>query len=153
MKGRVWLGALVLLAGGAVVARAEEGAKSVDAAWVKAANANDLEALVALYADDAVMYPPDAPEAEGKSAIRAIYSAMLGANTISDAKILDSHSKSSGDLSTSWGEVSLTLTPKTGGAPVTLKVRATSVAVRRGGKWLYLNDHASVPLPPAPPAR
>ena len=144
------LGVLTMLAIAATSVEAQEGAKGLDEAWVKGANANDVEAVVGLYADDAILYPPDGPKVEGKAAIRAYYAAWLGANTVSDAKILESHSKNSGDLSTSWGEVSLTTKPKAGGEPTTFKVRATSVAARRGGKWLYITDHASAPLPPPP---
>jgi hypothetical protein len=28
--------------------------------------------------------------------------------------------------------------------------RYTSVAVRKNGKWMYVVDHASVPMPPPP---
>ena len=43
-------------------------------AWLKAFKANDLESVVALYAPDAVLYPPDAMEAIG-TAVRSIPSA------------------------------------------------------------------------------
>jgi uncharacterized protein (TIGR02246 family) len=136
----------------AMVTTAEDGAKTVDDAWVKAMTANDLQAVVALYADDATMYPPDQAEAKGKDAIRAFYAGMLGPNTARDAKVLESHYKTSGNLSTGWGRVVLTLVPKAGGDPQTVEVRFTVVAEKRGGHWLYIVDHASVPLPP-PPAK
>lgn len=132
----------------AAVTTAEDGAKTVDDAWVKAMNANDLQAVLALYADDATMYPPDQAEAKGKDAIRAVYVGMLGSNTARDVKVLESHYKTSGNLSTGWGRVALTLVPKAGGNPQTLEVRFTDVAVKRSGKWLYVADHASAPLPP-----
>ncbi|MGH9364571.1 MAG: YybH family protein [Thermoanaerobaculia bacterium] len=150
MKRALLLVAALLVPGGLLAA--EHGAKTVDDAWVKAMNANDLQAVVALYADDATMYPPDQAEAKGKEAIRAVYAGMLGPNTARDVKVLDSHYKTSGNLSTGWGRVVLTLVPKAGGDPQTLEVRFTDVAVKRGGKWLYLADHASAPLPP-PPAK
>jgi uncharacterized protein (TIGR02246 family) len=79
---------LVVLAIIAAPARAQEqGAKIVDDAWVKAANAGDVEALVALYAPDAVLYTPDAMEARGTAAIRSQYQAMFSANTVSNASI------------------------------------------------------------------
>jgi len=131
---------------------AEEGAKTLDDAWVKAMNANDLQAVVALYADNATMYPPEQAGAKGKDAIRAVYAGMLGPNTARDVKLLESHSKTSGNLSTGWGRVVLTLVPKAGGNPQTLEVRFTDVAEKRGGHWLYIVDHASAPLPP-PPAK
>jgi uncharacterized protein (TIGR02246 family) len=131
---------------------AEDGAKSLDDAWVKAMNTNDLQAVVALYADDATFYPPDQAEAKGKDAIRAAYAGMLDSNTARDARVLESHYKTSGNLSTGWGRVVLTLVPKKGGDPQTLEVRFTDVAEKRGSHWLYIADHASAPLPP-PPAK
>jgi uncharacterized protein (TIGR02246 family) len=149
---RALLLAAALFVSGALLA-AEDGAKSVDDAWVKAMNANDLNAVVALYADDATMYPPDQVEAKGKEAIHRVYEGMLGPNTAKDARVTESHYETSGNLSTGWGRVTLTLVPKAGGSPQTLDVRFTDVAVKRGGKWLYLVDHASAPLPPPQPQK
>ena len=127
----------------------EHGAKVVDDAWTKAANAGDVEALVALYAPDAVLYAPDSMEARGTAAIRALYSEMFAANTVSNASITATY-QTSGDLSTGWGTAALTMTPKAGGAAQTFSVRVTAVAKKVNGKWLYVADHASVPAGPAP---
>jgi uncharacterized protein (TIGR02246 family) len=130
---------------------AQDGAKSVDDAWVKAAQAGDVEALVALYAPDAVLYPPDAMEARGTAAIRASYTGMLSDSTVSNASI-DAVYQTVGDLSTGFGTATLTMTPKAGGAPQTMTVRVTAVVKKIDGKWLYLADHASVPAGPPPAA-
>jgi uncharacterized protein (TIGR02246 family) len=148
---RVWaLGAMVcisLLA--AVPASAQDGLKGVDEAWVRAVKAGNVDAVVALYAPDAVLYPPDAVEARGTAAIRASYAEMLGAMVINDATI-DSQYQTSGDVSIGFGKASLTMTPKAGGSPTVVSVRVTAVARKIGGKWLYIVDHASAPLPPPP---
>ena len=34
-----------------------------------------------------------------------------------------------------------------------MSVRVTAVARKIGGKWLYVIDHASVPMPPPPPPK
>jgi uncharacterized protein (TIGR02246 family) len=150
-----WVSALV---GGLVVlflaapARAQsDGAKAVDDEWVKAAQAGDLEGLVALYAPDAVLYAPDVMEARGTAAIRALYAAMLGANKISSASITSTYT-TVGDLSVGYGTATLTFTPKAGGPSQPMTVRVTAVAKKIGGKWLYVADHASVPMMAAPPA-
>lgn len=148
---RVWaLGALVcvgLLT--AVPASAQDGLKGVDEAWVRAVKAGNVDAVVALYAPDAVLYPPDAVEARGTAAIRASYADMLGAMVVNDATI-DSQYQTSGDVSIGFGKATLTMTPKGGGSPTVVSVRVTAVARKIGGKWLYVVDHASVPLPPPP---
>jgi uncharacterized protein (TIGR02246 family) len=130
---------------------AQDGAKSVDDAWVKAVQAGDVEALVALYAPGAVLYPPDAMEARGTAAIRAMYTGMLSNSTISNPSI-DAVYQTVGDLSTGFGTATLTMTPKAGGAPQTMTVRVTVVVKKIDGKWLYLADHASVPAGPPPAA-
>jgi ketosteroid isomerase-like protein len=126
------------------------GAPAVEAAWQKAVLAGDLDAIVALYADDASAWFPDAAGAHGKDAIRATYKGLLDANKITEATITDVHHKTSGDLSTGWGTFVMTLQPKAGGAPVTMKGRFTEVVEKRGSKWLYVADHASAdPIPKA----
>lgn len=130
---------------------ADSGTQAVDAAWMKAMKANNLEALVALYAPDAVMWFPDAPEARGTNAIRDIYKGYLDAFTITDATLPNASYQTSGDLSTGWGNFVLTMQPKKGGEPVVLKGRFTGVTKQIGGKWLYVADHASpTPAPPPP---
>jgi ketosteroid isomerase-like protein len=129
---------------------AEQGAQTVDTAWLKAIKANDVEALVACYAPNAVMWLPDAPEARGSDAIRAAYAGLLAANTVADATISDAVYQTTGDLSTSWGHFTLTLQPKRGGEAVTMKGRFASVSKKVSGKWAYVADLASVDPAPAP---
>ena len=126
----------------------EQGCKVLDDAWTKAANAGDVDALVALYAPDAVLYTPDAMEARGTAAIRASYTEMFTTNTVSNASINATY-QTSGDLGTGWGTATLTLTPKVGGSPQIVTVRVTAVGKKINGKWLYVADHASVPMGPA----
>ncbi|HEY8132196.1 MAG TPA: SgcJ/EcaC family oxidoreductase [Thermoanaerobaculia bacterium] len=129
---------------------ADIGAKSLDAAWMKAVKANDLEAVMACYASDAVAWLPGSPEASGKEAIRAAYQGLFNANTVQDATLTDAHYKTTGTLSTGWGHFTLTLAPKSGGAAVTMKGRFTEVAERRRGRWVYIADHASADPSEAP---
>lgn len=51
----------------------EASVRVLEETWLKAYNAADVDVLVALYADDAVLAPPGAPSARGKAAIRAFY--------------------------------------------------------------------------------
>ncbi len=140
------------LAAAATVGAAEEGGKGVDAAWLKAVKANDVDALVACYWPDAVMWLPDAPEARGEKAIRAAYAGLLGANTVVDASLADAVYQTSGDLSTAWGHFTLVLKPKAGGDNIVLKGRFLNVSKKSGGQWRYAADLASAePPPPASP--
>ena len=134
-----------------LAASAQEGSKAVDAAWEKAIKANDLEAIVACYAPDAVLWLPGAPEARGTKAIRDTYAGLLSSFTVADASLQNATYETSGNLSTAWGNFTMTLQPKAGGSPLMTKGRFTSVSKKIGGKWLYVADQASdEPPPPAP---
>jgi len=128
---------------------AESGARSVDLSWAKAMKANDLDAVLKTYANDAVAWLPQAAEARGATAIRAAYEGLLSANTVQDAVLSETHYKTTGKVSVGWGKFSLTLLPKSGGAPVVMSGRYTDVAERRGGRWVYVVDHASADPPAA----
>ena len=75
---------LMLLAAAVPAAAAEHGAEMVDQAWVKAIKAQDLEAVMALYAPNAVAYFPDG-EYAGKEAIRKSWTDFLATFTVKDA--------------------------------------------------------------------
>lgn len=146
---------VVSLAASAIPAAAADagGMSALDASWTRAMKANDLEAVVALYAPDAVLWMPGDPEASGQQAVRAAFAGLFGAFTVQDVVLADAHYKTSGTLATSWGHYSLTLAPKAGGAPTTLGGRFSGVAERRGGRWVYIADHASAEPPPPATAR
>ena len=130
---------------------APAGAQAVDGAWRKAITANDLDGIMAVYAAEAVMWLPDAPEAKGRDAIRKSYAALLAANTVTGATLANTHYQTSGNLSVGWGDFTLTLSPKDGGNPVTMSGRFSVIARNEDGKWLYVVDHASAqPAPPKP---
>ncbi len=127
-----------------------EGTATVDAAWMKAFQANDLEAVLACYAPDAVAWLPDNPEAKGSAAIREAYRGFFAQNTVQSVSITDRHDQVSGNRAVAWGRFTMTLLPKGGDKPVTASGRFTEVTEKRGGRWVYVVDHAS--MDPAPAA-
>jgi ketosteroid isomerase-like protein len=90
--------------------------------------------------------------AKGRDAIRASYEKFFSANTVSDVRLDYDYSSTSGNLSVASGRYSFTAHPKAGGAAQNVTGRFTSVAARKSGKWMYVSDHASGPLPPPPAA-
>jgi uncharacterized protein (TIGR02246 family) len=136
----------------AAVAPPAGGAARVEAAWMKAMKANDLEAVVACYAPDAVLWMSGEAEVDGIDAIRATYAGMLRENTVKDVSVSGGQTRLSGNVGAGWGRYTLTLSPKTGGPDLVMRGRFTEVVEKRNGKWLYVADHASDD-PPAAPAR
>ena len=132
-------------------AAAPAGAQAVDEAWRKANTANDLDGIMAVYSENAVMWLPDAPEAKGREAIRKSWAALLATNTVTAATFTNTHYEAAGDLSVGWGDFTLTLSLKSGGNPVTLSGRFSVIARNEAGTWVYVVDHASThPTPPQP---
>ena len=122
---------------------AETGAQSVDSSWIKAMRANDLEAVLKTYAPDAVAWLPQVKEARGEKAIRATFEGFLSANTVKEVVLSETGYRTMGKVSVGWGRFSLTLAPKSGDSPVVMTGRYTDMAERRGGRWVYIVDHAS----------
>ena len=125
----------------------EQGCKVLDHAWTKPPRRR-RRTRWSLDAPDAVLYTPEAMEARGTAAIRTAYTEMFTTNTVSNASINSTY-QTSGDLATGWGTATLTLTPKVGGSPQIITVRVTAVGKKINGTWLYVADHASVPMGPA----
>ena len=145
----LFIGILVLLA---PIAKAADGPDQIGEQFAKAFNANDIEGITALYAEDAVMYPPDVPVAQGKAAIREGYAGLLNNNKVSNFEIFDAHHETMGNTAVAWGRWKMTITPKAGGQPQQVSGRFTDIAKQVKGKWLYVADHASFDPPPQKPA-
>jgi len=145
------LALLFSAASSATSAEAPTGAQAVDEAWRKAIIANDLDAVMSNYSKDAVMWLPEAPEAKGRGAIRKSYAGLLAANTVTGATFANTYYQTSGNLSVGWGDFTLTLSPKSGGSPVSLSGRFSVIAKKEARRWVYVVDHASAhPAPAAP---
>src|SRR5438105_1583313 len=82
--------------------------RALDAEFQIHANAGDSAALTeAFYADDAVLLPPNAPQAKGKAAIRDFWEAFL-ATGVSDIVLETGTISSSGDLAYGVGKYEFT---------------------------------------------
>ena len=85
--------------------------------------------------------------ARGKDAIRESFGDFLTRFRISDARITGEHYLDLESTSVGWGIVEFTATPNAGGEPVKMRARFTSVSARRGDHWVFISDHASLPMP------
>jgi ketosteroid isomerase-like protein len=77
---RKWSSLLLFcaLAGGAFATSADEAAiRKADASWSHAAETKDLDKCISFYADDASVFPFNAPIATGKDQIRMLWSHLM----------------------------------------------------------------------------
>jgi uncharacterized protein (TIGR02246 family) len=133
---------------------AEEAAlKAITAAWLSAYNAGDVEKIVALYADDAVLMPPHAPVATGHAAIRAFLTTDTAAAKAAGVKLVPGAATAGAAGDTGWESGSYTIADASGATVESGSY--LSVARKSNGKWLYIRDtyNSDRPLPaPAPAA-
>jgi len=106
--------------------------------WVAAHNAGDVETIVGLYAEDAVVMPPGAPRASGHGAIRAYLTqavadskeVTLAAGTVNEVGV-------SGDVA--WHSGNYTVTDRKSGAVVD-GGSYMEIWRRAGGAWRIVRD-------------
>jgi len=110
--------------------------RAADQTFMQANYKGDLETVVALYAEDAVLLPSNAPAAKGRDAIRKYYAAdIAGLKSGESDVIVESTQGVSGNLGWSSGRTKYT---SANGATSTGKFMSVSRKVN--GKWLYIRD-------------
>lgn len=133
---------ILLLAGAAQAADTAQDLKSmhgVEQAWMVAYNAGNADAIAALYAEDALLMPPNQPAVSGRAAIHSHF--VKEAAAAKKAGLVASGSVSpdgatNGDLG--WESGTYIVKDKTGH---TLEAgKYLSVFRKKEGKWLFVRD-------------
>ena len=124
--------------------KVNSGISDVSKAWGKALEAGDSKAMARMHGANTVAYGSDEVETRGDKAIMAGYDALFARYTIK-TDVHDASWVRQGPLMTSWGQYTLTLTPRDGGAPTKVEGRFTDTAVWLNDHWQYLVDHTSAP--------
>ena len=125
-----------------------EAVQAVNAAWFKAFNAHDVDAITALYAEDAVVNAPGTLAARGTAAIKETLGKDIAASTkagLSNNIGTNEELGVSGDLA--WESNTFTVTDKSG--KTVDKGKYVTVFERRNGKWLIIRDIWNSDGPPA----
>ncbi len=132
----------------------ERAIREAEIEWWKVTVAKDLECTVAFYADDASMFPPNAPIATGKEAIRAVWSQLFTTPgfAISGQTTKVEASRGS-DLGYSIGTYEIT-TPDPAGKPIMDRGKYVVVWKKQAdGSWKAIADifNSNLPAPAATP--
>ena len=121
-------------------------------AFATACQAGDIEAVLALYADDAsVIWPGQGEEAKDKAVLQKLVTRLCKLTKSLKITIKSLEARSLGaDHIGVIGHWEMTST-RPDGKPAVTEMRASEVLKRRPtGKLEYVIDHASVGLPPTP---
>lgn len=125
-----------------------ESPQALQKAFVDAMRNNDADGLAACYTEDAVNFTPDTMIGIGPDSARASWGGFFEQFTVTSVELSDDQMVVSGDLAAAWGLFTMIAEPKAGGDAVVMQGRYMDVAQERDGKWLYIADHASFPVPP-----
>ena len=130
-------------------AAVRQGIEDAVAGWESAALAGDAAALAALYAEDAVLQPPNAPKAVGRAAIQASLAEMFAATPFTAIDIVTDVSEVSESGDIAWAHGSYTSTNTVNGAPYEDTGKWLSVYENYDGQWLHVADtwNSDTPLP------
>ena len=128
-------------------------ADSVDQRFLAAFNKGDVDALMATYwqSPDLVSIGLDGMGLKGWDATKASWAGLFSAMPGAQLEFTTHQNEAFGDVALGSGTWRLT-TPVAGGDTQVMQGRFSDVKAFRDGKWVYVMDHGSVPLPPAPAA-
>jgi ketosteroid isomerase-like protein len=117
---------------------------AVDDDWMKNYNKGKVDKVAALYADDAMLMPPNAPAASGKAAIHAFFASDIAASQKAGYKF-NITGTPDGAVTGDWGWVSgtYTVTDKAGNIVDSGKYLSVSHRIKTKwhlSKWVYVRD-------------
>jgi uncharacterized protein (TIGR02246 family) len=126
----------------------ERAVREADAAWSKAAAAKDVEAYVGFLADDASVFPPNAPMQTGKESIRkSVAETMPSPGVALSWQVSKAEASRGGDLAYSVGTYEVTMKDAKG-KPVTDRGKYVTVWKKQpDGKWKVAADIYNSDLP------
>jgi uncharacterized protein (TIGR02246 family) len=127
----------------------QEGIRAADLSFAAAANAGNIDGVIAVYAEDASLLPPNLPPQKGRDAIRKFWGGFLGAYTVR-FDINSETVEGRGDLAYTVGHYTLSATPKAKGPPpIEEEGKFVEVLKRQpDGSWKYVVDMYSPNSPP-----
>jgi uncharacterized protein (TIGR02246 family) len=121
-------------------AAVREAIDASGAAWETAALAGDAAALTALYTEDAILLPPNAPKFVGSAAIEAGLSEMLAAAPFTAIDIVTEGVEVSASGDIAWAYGTYTSTNTVSGEPYEDTGKWLNVSENRDGRWLMVVD-------------
>lgn len=123
-----------------------ESPQALQEAFNAAVQANDADAVAVLYTVDATSYAIDVMVENGREAVRKNWQNFFSAYKVKFISLPDSNLEIMGDMAVAWGLFTLIAETIDGGEPVEMRGRYTDVSKKIDGKWLYVFDHASMPI-------
>ncbi len=128
-------------------------AKALDQQFIDAYNNLDVDGVMACYwnSPELVSYPPGNMVEHGPAEVKHGLTDFFNSVPALKLELTETHYKVVGDAVLGWGLWHMEI-PTPDGQSMEMNGRFLDVKAKRDGKWVYIIDHASVPLPPPPDA-
>jgi ketosteroid isomerase-like protein len=126
-------------------------ANAVDQAFLDAFNAGDANALMETYwnSPELVNIGLDGMGGLGWDDAKAGWEITMASMPGAQLAFDNPQNIPQGDVVLGWGDWTMTI-PTGDGSAMVVRGRYSDVKAMRDGRWVYIMDHASVPMPPAP---
>jgi len=124
-------------------------ARKLDERFTQAFTSEDLDAIMATYWNDPglVSMPLGQMLLKGPDQVREDFKAFFEGTNVKSFAFRTQEYRVHGDVVIGWGTFKVVTDPSLG-PEVTIKGRYTEVIGERDGEWVYLVDHASLPMTP-----
>ena len=118
----------------------EQAIRDWVAAWMQASLSGDLNQLLSLMAEDVVFLTPGNPPMRGRNTFASAFSGAVNAYRIEGVPEIQ-EVRVVGDLAYCWNHITVTMTPKTGGAVMRRRGHALSILRKEAdGLWVLMRD-------------
>jgi ketosteroid isomerase-like protein len=129
-----------------------QAADELDKKFIEAYNDRDADALMETYwnSPDLVSFPPGKMETRGWEATKNAIEEEFANAPEFVLELTETNNVVVGDAVLGYGKWRFTISIPDAD-PMIMEGRFSDVKANRDGKWVYILDHASAPLPPPPP--
>jgi ketosteroid isomerase-like protein len=128
-----------------------EAAEELDQKFFDAYNSKDLDGMLALYwnSPDVISLPPGEMMLKGYDNLKSSFEQDFSQGGDYKLEVIEHNNRVEGSVVIGTGLWRFTMNIPDSD-PFVIEGRYLDIKAERNGKWVYLADHASVPLPPPP---
>jgi ketosteroid isomerase-like protein len=118
-------------------------------AWIRAVESGDVDAIADMHMPNSRAYPVDKAQVQGMLDITNGYAELFSKYSVR-LVVRDAHYLTTPQLTYSWGQAEWTFTPRKGDrTPTVVEGRFSDLTALDHGRWRYVMEHASTPVPVA----